>query len=185
MRSRHPYEELIIDPMLKEIEALIEAFGNAGHSGASAGYAIPAIADTIKKALNFEMLSPLTGEASEWNDVSEYGPAERTSFQNNRLSSVFKDGKDGKPYYLNALAWKELSAEACWSGTARLPDGRTLRSSATLKDISNFPTKPFYIDVRNVCTKEGCGDFEIIDPSQLIAAEEFYELNYTEETKDA
>lgn len=59
---------------------LITVFSKQGHSGFSAPYAIA----TFQKLAMFEPLGPLTGEDSEWNEVSE------GMFQNNRCGRVFK-----------------------------------------------------------------------------------------------
>jgi len=69
--------------------ALCEDMQNSGHSGASARFAISAIASAAKKLLSFEPLSPITGEDSEWDDMSEY--SNKPTWQNIRLSSVFKN----------------------------------------------------------------------------------------------
>lgn len=60
---------------------MVLVFSSQRHSGFSAGYAISA----LNKLLNFEPLGPLTGEDSEWVEVSE------GTWQNNRCSHVFKD----------------------------------------------------------------------------------------------
>lgn len=178
LRKKHNGDELIIDSMLPQIEALIMAFGEEGHSGASASIAGPVIVQTIKRAFAFEPLSPLTGDDDEWNDISEEMGSKEKCFQNKRLSSVFKDEKG--IYYLNAIVWKELPDGGNWSGSVKLSDGREIRSSAYIKDLNNFHSKSFYIDVKDVCEEEGGTEFEIINPEQLKEAEEVYELRYRE-----
>lgn len=80
-------DEMNLD-MRKCILDVIQVFANQGHSGFSANYA----ANIISKLMKFEPLSPLTGEDSEWSDVSEIGGANDGSlFQNKRCSHVFKD----------------------------------------------------------------------------------------------
>ncbi len=51
-----------------------------------------------------EPICDITGIDSEWNDVREY--SDKEMYQNKRLSSVFKDGKDGTPYYLDAIIFR-------------------------------------------------------------------------------
>lgn len=67
--------------MYDHIIHMVEEFSNEGHSGFSASYAVK----TLNKLLSFEPLTPLTGEDSEWEEVS-FG-----LFQNKRCSHVFKD----------------------------------------------------------------------------------------------
>lgn len=179
LHKKYPGEGLVIDPYIKELEALIEVFANEGHSGASAGFCGPIIADTIKKALAFEPLSGLTGEDEEWVEVGmEYGSPE-PCYQNKRNSAVFKDSKEGKPYYLDGLIWKE-EGHGCWGGTAEIESGKILKSSVTIKDLDKFRSQRFYIDVKNISTiPEDCV-FQILNPEQLKAAEEIYEFRYAE-----
>ncbi len=67
---------------------MVKTFSKQGHSGHSAAYA----ANVIYKLLNYEPLGPLTGEDSEWVDVSEQSGY--PLWQNKRCSHVFKN-KDG------------------------------------------------------------------------------------------
>jgi hypothetical protein len=60
---------------------IIEKFAEQGHSGFSASYAI----GLLQKLMGFEPISDLTGDDSEWTDVSN------GMWQNKRCSHVFKD----------------------------------------------------------------------------------------------
>jgi hypothetical protein len=71
--------------MRNHILHMVEEFAKEGHSGFSASYAI----SCLEKVLRFEPLSPLTGEDSEWDDMSEY--YEKTYLINNRCTHVYKD----------------------------------------------------------------------------------------------
>ena len=78
---------------------MVEEFSAEGHSGYSASYAL----GILKKLLAFEPLTPLTGEDSEWTDVTEESGG-NVMYQNKRLSSVFKDNNsawdiDGKLFW--------------------------------------------------------------------------------------
>jgi len=81
-------QEAICNHILK----LLEVFGDEGHSGSSAGYAV----HMFEKLAMFEPIFPLTGEDWEWNDVSEYS-ADHMWFQNKRCPHVFKDS-EGRAY---------------------------------------------------------------------------------------
>jgi len=85
--------------MRDHILRMVEEFSKEGHSGYSASYAL----GILKKLLAFEPLTPLTGEDSEWIDVTEESGG-NVMYQNKRLSSVFKDNNsawdiDGKVFW--------------------------------------------------------------------------------------
>ncbi len=71
--------------MRKHILHMIEEFSEEGHSGFSAQYAI----SILSKLLKYEPLTPLTGDDSEWVDVSEISG--NILYQNKRSGRVFKD----------------------------------------------------------------------------------------------
>jgi hypothetical protein len=64
---------------------IVSAFADGGHSGSTAAYTI----DIVEKLLRFDPLTPLTGAADEWMDVSEMSGT--PMWQNRRCSHVFKD----------------------------------------------------------------------------------------------
>lgn len=74
--------------MNEHIIRLIELFSKADHSGFSAEYVL----QIFERLSRFLPLSLLLGIDSEWNEV------EPGVYQNNRCSTVFKDGKDGQAY---------------------------------------------------------------------------------------
>ena len=116
--------------MRKHILHMIKEFAGAGHSGFSASYAI----GLLSKLMNFEPLSPLTGEDSEWIDVAEYGHGP-TLYQNNRKSSVFKDA-DGSCY--------DIDGKVFWEWY-RTDDGDVYRSYYSCLDSRTPVTFPYVI----------------------------------------
>lgn len=89
------------DAMCEHILKMVNVFAEEGHSGFSAEYAI----SILQKLLRFEPLSPLTGEDDEWDEVGEeYG---NSTYQNKRLSRVFKEGKDGQAYNIRGKVFVE------------------------------------------------------------------------------
>jgi hypothetical protein len=83
----------------EEIINLIKKFSNSGQSGMSAPITASIITNCIKNLMAFKPIGPLVGNEEEWNYNSD------DSFQNNRLSAVFKTGLNGKPYYLDAITF--------------------------------------------------------------------------------
>ena len=104
----------------------------------------------------------VNGKDDEWNEVGE------NVFQNNRVSSVFKDGKS-KAYYLDAIIWKTQSGST-WNGNAEEISSRQY--------IKSFPFTPktFYVDVIEKKISEGNFDFEIKDKKQLKPVSEYYDM---------
>ena len=83
--------------MCDQIIELLTIFGEHGHSGSSAPYAIR----LFSKLAKFEPLVPLTGEDWEWNDT-DHGV-----LQNKRCRHVFKDIETGECYDINGKVFWE------------------------------------------------------------------------------
>ncbi len=79
--------------MLAEaVVELMEVFAGQGHSGFSAMMTL----DLFNRLGQYQTLTPITSEASEWNDVSEYSGCHM--WQSSRNPAVFsEDG--GKSWY--------------------------------------------------------------------------------------
>lgn len=85
------------------IKEIIFLFSTQGHSNLSASYA----KNTLNKLLNYEPLSPLTGEPSEWVNVGN------GLFQNKRCSRIFKDVNkfNGQAYDINGRVFKDANGK--------------------------------------------------------------------------
>lgn len=158
-RSKEPKDQILALEFEKEILAVVDRFGESGQSGGSAPYYAAAIADTIRKLCMFEPLLPIEGSDDEFVEVDP------DTFQNKRLSSVFKDTKGGKPYFINAIVWQ---GPEDWDTFAGMVDGHS--SHMYIKSFP-FAPKTFYVDV----LKTENGDYIIKDPEQLKAVYELYE----------
>ena len=142
---------------------LVEVFSKQGHSGMSASL----VTNLFNKVARFEPIKPITCEDKEWVEVGE------DVFQNKRCGAVFKKGKEGKPYYLDAIVWQSQDSgnftgivEGIWSRQyIRLP----------------FNLKTFYIDVISKRFKDGW-EHTIKDKNQLEKVFEYYEKYKEEET---
>ena len=144
---------------------LLEVFSRQGHSGFSANFAI----NYFKELATFNPLSPLKFDDDEWNDVSE--EIGQTIYQNNRLSSVFKDGKNGKPYYLDAVVFRTENG-ATFTGPAYLSNGDVVMSRQYIDTTKEFLPKTFYIDV----LEDENGNFVLADDGQLNSVIEYYNV---------
>ena len=92
--------------MCDDVIELLKLFGSQGHSGTSAPYAL----ELFTKLASFKVIAPLTGEDSEWGDTGD------GLFQNNRASTVFKNGVDGTAYDINAIVFRD-SKGYCWTSS--------------------------------------------------------------------
>jgi len=151
---------------------LIECFSKQGHSGMSASI----VRQLFNVLSDFKTISPLTGDDSEWNEYSE------NKFQNKRDSAVFKDGKNGKVYYIDAIVFRGDSG-INFTGSAKLGE-KTITSAQYIKSFP-FTPKIFYIDVNDYRYKDKeetipdkNGDWwehKISNPEQLKEVFEYYD----------
>jgi len=145
---------------------LVKVFSKQGHSGFSAHRVI----GLFKRVASFENLLPLSGDDSEWNDISDL---DNGTLQNNRVSSVFKEKKTGRAYYLDAITWKTQNG-GTWHGSAYKKDGTKVMSRQFIKSFP-FTPKNFTIDVIAEEVKNDDWVFHIKDESQLDQVYEIYE----------
>jgi len=192
-RSEAKGETPLVKEFVPEIKSLIQKFADSGQSGGSAPYTSGAIVSVIKKLLNQEPLGGIEGTDDEWVDIGkEAGDAPGTLFQNNRLSSVFKDAGD-RPYYLDAIVFRNPEKDYTFtSGSVDLPGeaddaaGGKLGSSHYIKSFP-FEPKTFVIDVDekeyrknedgSLTPEEGGGWWEtwVKDPKQLDEVWDYYD----------
>jgi hypothetical protein len=181
--------DAIIIEFKDEILELVSKFSESGQSGGSAPYVAGAISEAVRSLCLHQPLSPITGEDSEWGDVSEYGDSGEHWYQNKRNSAIFKNGDGGNPYYLDGIIWQGPDKYDTYTGTAYLDD--TLKEKVTSRQFIKLPffSKSFYIDVvYNEITKEdaekrginytqnddGCTYTIIKDISQLDEVKQYY-----------
>lgn len=97
--------------------------------------------EILTKLLKFYPLSALTFEDNEWNLVG--GSTENDAiYQNKRLSGMFKDGKNGKPHYIDAVRCKTQNDSCLNCGLVIVKDTNKkyyLRRCQP-KFKNNFPT---------------------------------------------
>jgi len=137
--------DAIIRDFVPELLALCEKFGNSGQSGGSAPYTASALSQAVKKLCLQETIAPLTGEENEWSDVTNINDG-KAWFQNNRDSRVFKDGKDGKAYFIEAIVFDgDIGGRFTGNGSVSL-SGENIGSSQYIKSFP-FTPKTFYVDV--------------------------------------
>lgn len=163
----------------KAVMELIEVFSKQGHSGMSA----PIVVDLFKKLAKYEPLQPITGKDEEWSDVRDLGDGGTPWYQNKRCSALFKDGKNGKPYYIDAIIKRDQNG-TCWSGMAWLSEedyktGDRSKMVGKRGYIKSFPFTPktFYIDCKDIEVAPDDWESFVIDPSQLDEIKEYYDLN--------
>lgn len=113
---------------------LIDVFAKQGHSGASASIVIK----LFNKLASYGILNPI-----EKNDPSEFTEGHIGSqpfYQGKRITALFKDGENGKPYYIDAIVWKGEEDYDTFTG---MVDGEVSRQYVRFP----FTPKTFYVDV--------------------------------------
>lgn len=170
-----PIEECEDDPdkwVQENVIELLEVFSKQGHSGSSAPYVI----NLFKKLANFFPVAPIMCTDDEWVDVSNYGKKGEYIYQNNRCSSVFKEGKDGKPYYLDAIIWKNQNG-ATYTGSSFNSKKERITSRQYIK--IPFTPKSFYIDRIDYEIAPDDWESYIKDDKQLEEVWQYYEHQET------
>ena len=183
-RSAEKGETPIVQEFVPEIMALVQKFANSGQSGASAPFTSGAITKTLQKLLAFEPLGGVENTEDEWGE-----PSNGDTFQNHRLSSVFKQGKDGRPYYLNAIVFVPEGKEYGFTGGGVMMKEGSKDTVGSSQYIKSFPFEPKTFKI-TVCEKEyrklkdgslveepGGGWWEnwLKDPKQLDEVWEYYD----------
>ena len=155
---------------------LIETFAKQGHSGMSASI----VRQLFHKLADYKPLCPLTLKDDEWNNTGD------DTYQNIRNSAVFKDGKDGKPYYISAH-YQKTQTGSTWNGSLSIGDGTRLRH-CYIKDTSKMPK--ICIDVIDWEVNKDTGKKEpgsgwwlhkMKDKEQLKELAKYYELEIVKE----
>lgn len=151
-------DKWLCEEFVPEIVALVKKFGESGQSGASAPYTANAIADTVKKLCLHQPIIGITGSDDEWVEVDyglSYDGKKTITKQNRHCSAVFMDSDfaDGRPYYLDAIIWKEKCVREDESGKEYIYDScfsGTVEGISSRQVIAKFPFTPttYYVEVK-------------------------------------
>lgn len=147
----------------KAVMELIEVFEKQGHSGLSASI----VRSLFNRVSNFKPLTPLTFEDDEWELAFET----KEVYQNKRDSAIFKEGKNGRPYTIDAFYMRNEKGET-FTGALWLDEKRYVRR-CYIKDPANIPT----IEIK---VKEINGYDFPIDKFQLETLKKYYDLGIVE-----
>jgi hypothetical protein len=156
---------------------LIEVFAKQGHSGMSAPY----VASIFDKLANSNPLLPITGKDEEWSDVRDFGDGKQW-YQNKRCSALFKDGKDGEAYYIDAVIKRDQNGVTwtgkCWLNEEDYKNEDRTKMISSRGYVKSFPFTPktFYIDVKDVEVAKDDWESFMVDPSQLDEIKTYYNL---------
>lgn len=171
----NPIDECEDDPnkwIQENVLELLEVFVKQGHSGSSAPYVI----NLFKKLANQEPVAPIMCTDDEWIDVGSYGSIGDMTYQNNRCGCVFKECIDGKPYYLDAIVWRDQN-NSTFTGRVKNYKNEEIRSRQYIK--LPFTPKTFYIDVISTEVAKDDWEHQIKDESQLKEVWNYYEHQET------
>jgi hypothetical protein len=143
-------KESIIIPFTKEILALCDAFEKRGISRKTTPHTVSVISQAFKSLMMMMPISPVTGEDSEWEELSQMDDDKNLYYQNKRCSALFKNTKEKKATYLDAIIWN--GKEGLYSFTGVVYIDETLKEVVGSRHFVKFPFTPksFYIDVERV-----------------------------------
>jgi len=153
----------------KAVLELVEVFSRQGHSGSSASM----VSNLFDKLSRYKPLCPLTFKDEEWVEVGE------GKFQNKRNCSVFKDGKDGKPYFIDAFVKIALFPDghkSGWSGTLELEGNKSV-GRCYIKDPTNMPTVKIELKAHYNSDNLGDWEFELVKENQLEELRKHYDFD--------
>ena len=157
-----------LNKMLRDnVIELIEVFSKQGHSGMSA----PIVSRIFYKLANYQTLQPITGEDDEWNDIGQEMGI--NIYQNKRCSALFKKGKDGRAYYLDAIMWHDVETDTTFTRNVTLRyDNRIIEIGSTHYVRFPFTPKTFIVDI----IKMEDGIYISVDSQKLDDVFDYYDL---------
>lgn len=101
-------------PTALALLSVVDVFASEGHSGGSAAIAGPMMAENVRRLLAFEPLTPLTGEDSEWTQLTEKMMGRPGVEQNKRCSRIFRE--NGVAYDIEAVVFCDWNGEPSFTG---------------------------------------------------------------------
>jgi len=167
--EKHIPDHIVLE-FKDEILNLIQKFADSGQSGGSAPYYIYHITDILKKLLSYEPITPVFNFPDDYTLIAYPDTGDDEIYQHKRLSSVFKRGVNGTPYYLDAIKFNVIDDEYVFHGTV---EGIT--SHQYIKHFPFIP-KTFDVDVRVEKNKAFTEERFIHNPEQLKEVFEYYDL---------
>jgi hypothetical protein len=159
----------------KEIIHLLRKLHKEGLSGGSAPYYAGILGNTVKNLALFNVISPVYCTDNEFYKVYGFDEFDDdATFQSKLQSSIFKDGYDGKPYFIDAIIFKDDKGSTFTSG-----DCAGYSSAQYIKKLPFMPKK-FTVDVIYNKKKD---DYIIRDQKQIDEVFEYYDLFPQEERR--
>lgn len=166
------YNGMLGEAVLK----LIKVFAEQGHSGMSASM----VSNLFNRLSRYKQLTPLTFKDDEWNETRD------GHFQNKRRSSVFKDGKNGKPYFIDAFVKVAIFPDgykSSWSGALHL-EGSKYINRCYIKDPTNMPTVRIELKAHYNSDDLADWEFELAKEKQLEELRKYYDFELITSKED-
>ena len=153
---------------------LLTTFGHQGHSGMSAPFCI----EYFRRLASFGLLSPLTGNDEEWNEI------EKGHFQNIRSGNVFKNVEDDRVMYycVDAVIFHDTKKDYTFTGRIIGLDGRIYSSAQELPGFPFFP-KSFIVPVE-LAKHHTEDELYFIDLKSWEEAKKYYATKSPQEKTD-
>lgn len=158
-----------------EILSLVDRFSKSDNvDGGTANLIASDISNVVFKLCMRQPISPITNSDEDWMKYSdgEYSDGE---YQHFRCMNLFKHGKEGKPYYLDAIVWNTQDGRKLCNGRAGIPaDGGYVHSRQYVKSFP-FTPKTFVINVIETEVDEDSFILRVDGITQLEKVFEYYD----------
>lgn len=179
------YYPFIFDAVINIVKAVAREHPSGGGLGLLMYY--------VKTLIGYDVLSPITGEDWEWNDVTEYDPEGGKLLQNNRNSAIFSNL--GRSHYLDAFSTEDTFKisyigdefkildnpyPACWNTSPYIvsegiPTGYRLNRAF----IKSFPFLPERFILKGCEVEIAKDDFMFfVDIKELDKLKEYYDVHF-------
>jgi len=160
-----PEEWEVYEQYKDVIEQIAKIFEKQGHSGFTAHWFAPRIAQLVENRLLDKPFVPIHKGEEEWEEI-RIG-----LYQSKRCSGLFKSQKH-PPHYLNAIVWVEPSGDTFLG----------MVQGITSYQYIKYPFYPKHFFVK-IYENPETGDYIIIDKQVLKEALEYYKP-YTKEAEE-
>lgn len=130
----------ILWDFIPEIKSLVDKFSKSGQSGFSAPYVARSLGHVVEKLCLKEPITSISDIEEDWFDFTGSG-----YYQHRRCSALFREG-DGRPYYLDAVVFRDVNQMTYTSNYGVFTEDGTVIQSWQFVRFPFVP-KTFYIDV--------------------------------------
>jgi hypothetical protein len=173
-RMKYHTPDAIVLRYQKEIISILKKLKKEGLSGGSAPYYAGILGSTVKNLALLNVISPVYCTNNEFYKAYGSDEDEDACYQNSLQSSIFKDGYDARPYFIDAIIFRDDRGSTFTSGNCA--------GYSSAQYVKKFPFMPkkFTVDVVYDKKKDS---YTIKDQKQIDEVFEYYDLFPLEERR--